>query len=206
MRKEYVWTDQAAIDDFLDQQEVGHLTTVDQEGWPRTVPVNFLWQGGRIFFHAGPRGKLERLRQNPKVAFAVTEPLGLLTSEITANPCKDTQLGLSVVVRGLARELKAPEEKLSVLNKIIAKYDPAALSLNSGGPRDPSGLADEPAFGGCVVVAIEVAELTARRQLLGGRPEKYRRAVAAHFQKRGQESGSERDMRTALLLNESFED
>lgn len=206
MRKEYVWTDEAAIDDFLNRQEVGHLTTIDEEGWPQTVPVNYLWQGGSIFFHSGLRGKMEHLRRNPKVAFVVTEALGFLTSEITANPCNDTQLGLSVLIRGLAREIRNPEEKLKALNKIVTKYDPLGLANEPGGsPRDPEILANEPAFNGCTVVAIEVVKMTARRQLLGGKPDKYRKTVAAHFQKLGQEQGRERDLKTALLLNESLE-
>lgn len=205
MRKEYVWTDEAEIDEFLDRQEVGHLTTLDEEGWPQTVPVNYLWQGGGIYFHSGLRGKMEHLRQNPKVAFVVTEALGLLTSEITANPCQDTQLGRSVLIRGLAREVRSPEEKLRALNKIVAKYDPDGVSDFNRGPRDPEWLANEPAFAGCSVVMIEVSKLTARRHLLGGKPDKYRKAVAAHFQKRGQEQGLERDLKTALLLNETLD-
>lgn len=206
MRKEYVWTDEAAIDDFLDRQEVGHLTTIDEDGWPQTVPVNYLWQAGTIFFHSGLRGKMEHLRRNPKVAFVVTEALGLLTSEITANPCQDTQLGRSVLIRGLAREVRSPEEKLKALVKIVTKYDPRGLANEpGGGPRDPEILANEPAFNGCSVVAIEVVKMTARQQLLGGKPDKYRKTVAAHFQKRGQELGLERDLKTALLLNESLD-
>lgn len=205
MREQYVWTDEAAINDFLSRQEIGHLTTVDEEGWPQTVPINYLWKTGRLFFHSGLRGKMEHLRRNPKVAFVVTEALGLLTSEITAAPCQDTQLGRSVMIRGLASEVRSPEEKLLILNKIIDKYDPVAVTGPDGRPRDPEGLATEPAFHGCLVVAVEVVTLTARRHLLGGKPEKYRKAVAAHFQKRGHDLGIERDLKTALLLNESLE-
>lgn len=201
MRAQYIWTEEAAIDDFLSRQEVGHLTTVDEGGWPQTVPINYLWKTGRVYFHSGLRGKMEHLRRNPKVAFVVTEALGLLTSEITASPCQDTQLGRSVLIRGMAAEVRSPEEKLMILNKIIAKYDPAVADGHNGGSRDPEQLAAEPAFHGCSVVAVEVVKLTARQQLLGGKPEKYRKAVAAHFQKRGQALGIERDLKTALLLN-----
>lgn len=201
MRKEYVWTDESEIDEFLGRQEIGHLTTLDEDGWPQTVPVNYLWQGGGIFFHSGLRGKMEHLRRNPKVAFVVTEALSLLTSEITANPCQDTQLGRSVLIRGLAREIRAPEEKIMALGKIVAKYDSESVSDLHRGPRDPEWLANEPAFAGCSVVAIEVVRLTARQHLLGNKPDKYRKAVAAHFQKRGQDQGLERDIKTALLLN-----
>ncbi len=200
MKKEYVWTDTAAIDVFLNEQEIGHLTTIDAEGWPQTVPVNYLWQGGTLYFHSGLRGKIDQLRQNPKVAFAVTEPLGLLTSEVTSGPCHDTQLGRSVLIRGLAREVKSREEKLRLLNKIIAKYDPAAARDPQNNPRDPESLLNEPGFHGCLVVAVEVTMLTARQNLLDGKPTKYRQAVAAHFQKRGQELGRERDLKTAALL------
>ena len=204
MREKYVWSDEAAIEGFLRTEEIGHLTTIDADGWPHTVAVNYVWHGGAVYFHTGLSGKIERLRANPKVCFAVTEALGLLTSDFSSGPCQDTQLGRSVLIRGRAREIKIPERKLMVLNKLIAKYDPAAMAEPESEKMAPEAIMDQPGFQACLVVEIEVDSLTARRHLLDEKPEKYRRTVAAHFQKLGQETGRQRDTKTALLINQTF--
>ncbi|MDR1044548.1 MAG: pyridoxamine 5'-phosphate oxidase family protein [Candidatus Adiutrix sp.] len=206
MHKDYVWTDQVAIDEFLSEQEVGYLSTLDAEGWPYTVPVNFLWLGGSIFFHSGRGLKIENLRQNPKVCLNVGQPLSLLTADFTSFPCRDTQLGLSVLVRGLARELKNPEDKLNILNKIIAKYDPGALADTRSSHLPPESLMEQPAVQGCLVVEIEVTSLSGRRSLLTGKPEKYRRAAVAHLQKAGREKGCQLSLKTAAMISRHLDD
>lgn len=205
MKKKSIWDDQPAIDEFLREQEVGHLTTIDGEGWPHTVPVNFLWHGGAVFIHGGPGVKIENLRANPKVAFAVTEALGLVTVDLTGSPCQDTQLGRSVLIQGPAREIKNPDQKLRVLNRLIAKYDPAAEGRFESGHFTPEGLADQSVFHHCLVVEIQAQNLTARRQILLGKPEKFRKTAAAFFQRRGHELMSSRDLKTAMLINQSLD-
>ena len=204
MREKYVWSDKAAVYEFLQNEEIGHLTTIDAEGWPHTVALNYVWHGGAVYFHTGHSGKIERLRANPKVSFAVTEALGLLTSDFSSGPCQDTQLGRSVLIRGLAEEIKSPERKLMVLNKLIAKYDPAAASDPDSERMAPEAIMEQPGFQACLVVEIKVSMMTARRHLLDDKPEKYRRTVAAHFQRLGQETGRQRDLKTAILINQSL--
>jgi hypothetical protein len=141
------------------------------------------------------------LAGQPKAALAVTEAPEPVPREITSDghPCRDTHLGRSVLIRGLARERLEPAEKLAILNLIIAKYDPKARRLG----QDPPGLEAlkaDPAFAACRVVKIEVAELTARRFLLLNRPAEYRAALAGRFEARGLALNSALDLKTALLL------
>ena len=152
---------------------------------------------------------MEHLARNPKAALAVTEAMEPLTSEIIseitseASPCRDTHLGLSVLIRGLARELSEPAEKMAVLNLIIAKYDPQALRLG----QNPAGLEAEktnPGFAACRVVKIEVVKLTARRFMLLNKPAEYRAALAQGFEARGWARASARDLKTALLLRSAL--
>ncbi|MGL4209084.1 MAG: pyridoxamine 5'-phosphate oxidase family protein [Candidatus Adiutrix sp.] len=206
MRKTYIWNDNDAIDHFLQNEEVGHLTTIDPGGWPLTVPVNFIWHGGSIFFHSGSGEKMANLRGNPKVSFIVTEILGLLTSEFTNAPCHDTQLGRSVFFRGLGQEIHDLEIKQRILGKLIAKYDPkAAQRASEDEDFSPESIRELPAFQACRVVEIKVENLCARRCLLLDKPEEYRKAVASHFQKLSHEKGRERDMTTAILLSQSID-
>jgi nitroimidazol reductase NimA-like FMN-containing flavoprotein (pyridoxamine 5'-phosphate oxidase superfamily) len=201
MHTKKIWADEEALHDFLLHGMIGHLTTIDPGGWPHTVPVDYIWHDLAVFFHSGPGAKMDHIRQNPKVAFSVTESLGLVTSDITAdkNPCRDTHLGRSVLIRGLAREILDQQEKMEVLNILITKYDPKAVHLGTN-PSGSTATAESPGFLACQVVKIEVAELTGRRLLLLDKPEEYRAALAEHFRARGLINGSHQDLKTYLLL------
>lgn len=205
MQKKYIWDDRASIDEFLNSQEIGHLSTIAEDGWPHTVPVNYIWHGGAIYIHGGLGRKVDNLRRNPKASFTVTEALGVLTVEITSNPCQNTQLGRSVILRGHLGEVRLPEQKLRLLNKITAKYDQAAALRLEEGRLTPEGISDQAAFQHCLLLELTVESLTARQQLLNGKPDKYRKTVAAYFQRRGQELGTERDYKTALFINQALE-
>lgn len=205
MQKKYIWDDQGAIDEFLGSQEIGHLSTIDEDGWPHTVPVNYIWHGGAVYIHGGLGTKVDNLRRNSKASFVVTEAMGILTVEVTSSPCNDTQLGRSVLLRGHLREIKNPDQKLRMLKKLIAKYDQAASRKLEEGHLAPEGISDQAAFRHCLLLELEVTAQTARQQFLNGKPEKYRKTVAAYFQRRGQELGGERDYRTALFINQALE-
>jgi nitroimidazol reductase NimA-like FMN-containing flavoprotein (pyridoxamine 5'-phosphate oxidase superfamily) len=207
MRADKIWSDEAAVNDFLWQAEVGLLTTVDPEGWPHTVPIDYVWHDQAVFFHTGSGAKMEHLTRNPKVALAVTEALAPLTSEILSisddSPCRDTHLGRSVLIRGLAREISEPADKMAVLNLIIAKYDPKARRLGEK-PPGLEALKTNPDFAACRVVKIEVVKLTARRFMLLNKPAEYRAALARQFEARGLALDSARDLKTALLLRSAL--
>ena len=196
-----IWSDEEAVHDFLLHGTIGHLTTIDPEGWPHTVPMDYVWHDRAVFFHSGPGAKMDHLRLNPKVAFSVTETLGLVTSDITAdnNPCQDVHMGRSVLVRGLAREISDLSEKTKILNILIAKYDPKAVRLGENLPGSAAAAA-HPGFAACRVVKIEVAEMSARRLLLLDKPEKFRAALAEFFKNRGLLHGSAQDLKTYILL------
>ena len=206
MRPDKLWTDEAAIDEFLRTEEIGHLTTLDDEGWPHTVPLDYVWHEEAIFFHTGPGGKLDRLTRNPKTSFAVTEALDLVTSEVHGDfgPCRDLHLGRSVLIRGLAEEIADPSRKLEILNLIIAKYDPRAARLGNG-QAGSGDAASPPGLTACRVVRLETVSLTARRLLMQNKPKDRRAATADYFQRRGLALGSARNLKTALLLRETLD-
>ena len=205
MKNSLLWDDQTAIDDFLNAGEVGHVTSIDAEGRPHTVPVNYLWHGNSVYFHTGNKSKVANIRQNPKVCFIVTEPLSILTSDFTSSPCQDTQLGRSVLIHGQAREIKVPEQKLLILKKIISKYDSGAGDQSNDEDMAPESMMEKPGFQGCLIIEIEAENITARSSILTEKPEKYRKTVASYLQQRGQNTGDQRDIKTALLLNQSFD-
>ena len=59
-----------AITDLLNRAPVGRVATVSTDGTPYVVPVNFAFEGDRIYFHCALEGmKLDYISANPKVGF-----------------------------------------------------------------------------------------------------------------------------------------
>lgn len=54
--------------------QTGILGVIGDEGYPYTVPVNYTYGNGKIFFHSAQAGhKIDAIRQNEKVSFCVIE-------------------------------------------------------------------------------------------------------------------------------------
>ena len=64
-------------DAFLAETRIGVLTTLDESGWPISVPVWFEWDGSRarIFTTATSR-KMRRLARDPRASLTVSNEVG----------------------------------------------------------------------------------------------------------------------------------
>ncbi len=64
-------------DAFLAETRIGVLTTLDDSGWPISVPVWFEWDGShaRIFTTATSR-KMRRLARDPRASLTVSNEVG----------------------------------------------------------------------------------------------------------------------------------
>lgn len=61
------------MDDHLTRMRFGHLATVDGEGNPYVVPIDYRYVDGMIYFHGADKGqKIENIRRHPNVCFEVT--------------------------------------------------------------------------------------------------------------------------------------
>ena len=84
----------------------GVLAVSGDDGYPYTVPLNFVYKDGKIYFHCAKNGhKLDAIKQNKKVSFCVIEK-----DEVDSE--KLTTLFRSVVVFGKA-EIMENEEKIN---------------------------------------------------------------------------------------------
>ncbi|MHB8928829.1 MAG: pyridoxamine 5'-phosphate oxidase family protein [Bacillota bacterium] len=136
-----------AAEEVLRSAYVGHLATVYADGGPYVVAVNYGWAGGRIYFHGAPQGdKLENLRREPRVCFAVEENNGVIPA---GQPCEASIAYRSAVVFGRARVVEDAAEKLAALTAITRQ---AGLE-GEVSPRKAEGTA---------VVAIEPEIVTAK--------------------------------------------
>ncbi|MDE1845039.1 MAG: pyridoxamine 5'-phosphate oxidase family protein [Thaumarchaeota archaeon] len=115
------------IIEFLNQQETGRVCSIDKDGFPQIIPMNFVYSDDAIYMHSHPRGeKLENISKNPNVGFEVDQSLEFLPSYFTS-PTDASQadtLYISVVIKGKASLVSNPKEKTRALNELMKKYQP----------------------------------------------------------------------------------
>ena len=96
---------------LLQRAQIGHLATVDQDGAPYVVPLQFVALEDVIYLHGAAEGeKFENMMRDGRMCLEVCQDFGL---------CYD-----SAVVRGRARFVEDPAEKEKALRCLIRKYVP----------------------------------------------------------------------------------
>ncbi len=115
------------IIEFLSSQQTGRISSIDENGYPQIIPMNFVFISDVIYMHSHVRGeKLDNIRRNQKVGFEVDKNLEFLPSyfsDPTDASLADT-LYISVVIKGNASIVLDKEEKTTALNGLMKKYQP----------------------------------------------------------------------------------
>lgn len=123
----------------------GVLATVGEDGMPYGVPLSYVAEKNRVYFHGADCGqKLKNLKHNPRATFTVV-------AEVTPQPAQYTILYRSVIAFGKVRRLTDPAEKRAVLQKLCQKY---------GAPADPVQI--NAALSRTAVLCMEVQTLSGR--------------------------------------------
>lgn len=102
--------------DLLMKADYGVLSSVDAEGQPYGVPVNFVFDGDKsIYFHTAKEGhKLDNLINNPKVCFTIV-------GNVEVMGWKFTTAYESVILFGVA-SLVEGNEKHHALHRLALKF------------------------------------------------------------------------------------
>ena len=115
------------IIEFLSSQQTGRISSIDENGYPQIIPMNFVFINDAVYMHSHIRGeKLDNIRRNKKVGFEVDKSLVFLPSyfsDPTDASLADT-LYISVVIKGNGSIVSDKEEKTTALNGLIKKYQP----------------------------------------------------------------------------------
>jgi len=115
------------IIEFLSSQQTGRISSIDENGFPQIIPMNFVFINDAVYIHSHIRGeKLDNVRRNQKVGFEVDKSLEFLPSyfsDPTDASLADT-LYISVVIKGNASIVSDKEEKTNALNGLMKKYQP----------------------------------------------------------------------------------
>ncbi len=94
----------------------GVLGVIGDDGYPYTVPVNYVYDQGRIYFHCAKSGhKLDAIRRCPKVSLCVVEKEDIVVEELTT-------YFRSVILFGQARVLEGEEERFRAAEIFGLKY------------------------------------------------------------------------------------
>ena len=118
------------IREFLNQEHVGRISSIDENGYPQIIPMNFVYVDNSIYMHSHIRGeKIENIRRNNKVGFEVDRELEFLPSyfEDPKNASLADTLYISVVIKGKASLVTDKEEKTLALNGLMEKYQPEGI-------------------------------------------------------------------------------
>ena len=111
--------------EFLNSQPVGRIASLDGNGYPQVIPMNFVYYDGVIYMHSHPFGeKLDNIRRSPNVGFEVDQHICFLPSYYF-HPTDASQadtLYISVVIKGKAEIVDRIEEKALALNALMEKY------------------------------------------------------------------------------------
>lgn len=118
-RADKVLADQEA-EELLMQGDYGILSTVDADGQPYGVPLNYVYKNESIYFHCAVIGhKLDNIKAEKRASFCVVSDVEIL-------PEKFSTRYKSTIVTGTAQEISG-DERNEALVWLLEKYSPEYL-------------------------------------------------------------------------------
>lgn len=128
------------IINFLNNQAVGRLATIDINGFPQVIPMNFVYvqaekfrdnsyllKEDSIYMHSYRFGeKIDNIKRNSNTGFEVDQHLAFLPSYYfhPSDASQADTLYKSVVIKGQSHIIEDKEEKTLALNSLMEKYQP----------------------------------------------------------------------------------
>ncbi len=124
--------------DFLIEGRDGVLSCIGPDGYPYGVPVNYIFDGGAVYFHGRPAGeKFDSIVRDGRVCFTVYSHEAFeITGPQTCNVTTDYSC---VIVKGMCQLVDDQGEKERILFRLVEKLVPekAVAPVNPERPRPP---------------------------------------------------------------------
>lgn len=96
----------------------GVLALSGDNGYPYAVPISYVYDGEKLYFHCAKSGhKLDAIRREEKASFCVIDQDQIVPEEYTT-------YFRSVIVFGTIRILEDEAEKWAAIEKLALKYAP----------------------------------------------------------------------------------
>ena len=103
----------------LNRGTAGVLALSGDDGYPYAVPISYVFDGDKIYFHCARAGhKLDAIRRNAKASFCVVDQDQIVPEEYTT-------YFRSVIVFGAIRVMEDEAGKRSAIEKLAVKDAPA---------------------------------------------------------------------------------
>ncbi|HIZ80748.1 MAG TPA: pyridoxamine 5'-phosphate oxidase family protein [Candidatus Mediterraneibacter pullistercoris] len=102
----------------LNRGTSGVLALAGDNDYPYAVPVSYVYDGHKIYFHCARKGhKIDAILRNPKASFCVIDKDHIMPEEYTS-------YFRSVIVFGTIQIMEDEEEKRTAIDKLALKYAP----------------------------------------------------------------------------------
>lgn len=102
----------------------GVLALLGDDDYPYAVPISYVYDGGRIFFHSAKAGhKIDAIRKRGKASFCVIDQDNIVPEEYTT-------YFRSVIAFGKVRILENEKETREAIEKLALKYYPEDSEIN----------------------------------------------------------------------------
>jgi len=172
------------INEVLKTAEIGYLAFNGPDGWPRVTPLNFVYDG-RIVWHGAIAGeRFDCLKNDPRATFVAVSAQLYLPSHLLSeeNATSATAAFKSVLVRGRCKFIEDPEEKCSLLNRLMEKYQPEGR-FKKISPKDPMY---EKVLRATGVYALTVEEVAGKFKFAQNKSKEDREKIVAKLKERGE--------------------
>lgn len=124
MRRKKQALSQEACSAILHRGSSGVLALSGENGYPYAVPISYVYDGKKLYFHSAQSGhKLDAIRRNPKASLCVI-------GQDQVVPERYTTYFQSVIVFGTIRILEDEKEKRAAIEKLAVKYAPDDTAEN----------------------------------------------------------------------------
>lgn len=138
---------------ILKQGKTGILGVLGEEGYPYTVPINYVYADGKIYFHSAKAGhKRDAIQKCNKVSLCVIEKDDII-------PEKLTTAFRSVILFGRARILETEEEIFHAAEILSLKYYDNKKEVDEAIRKEWNALS-------CIEITIEHMTGKAGKELL----------------------------------------
>ncbi len=120
---------------ILENEKTGVLAVLGDDGYPYTVPLNYVYSGGKIYFHGAKEGhKLDAIRNCDKASFCVIAQDDVVAERLLTH-------FRSVIAFGRVRVLETDEEIYQAARLLGLKYNSDSDFIEKEIKREWAGLA-----------------------------------------------------------------
>lgn len=183
-RKEFEVSDMEQCECFLNELHDGVLTFTGADGWPKAVPLNYVYHNEAVYFHGSKHGeKMAGLANDPRAEFVAYQAHAFIPSYFS-DPylaCPATVFFRSVRIRGSVVQVESAEEKASALAALMSRMQP------EGGhaPIDAEDSRYTASLRGVAVLRLDCEEMTGKFKFGQNMPDTRRQKVLQGLSERG---------------------